>query len=125
LNNNEDQSTKNIKEMLKPFSEEVQNAMLISGLMGVDVIRFLDDVKGRKSKLKNDIIKSLDDLPADKLMILSYLVEIMRLDSKNSESRLSQKDIERMIHAAYNDGFNKGKELRIKELKQMREWYGE
>lgn len=65
-----------------------------------------------KAELKEDISKALDDLPVDKLMILYYLIEMMRIDSKNTETMISQQDMGRIIQSAYNDGLNKGKAMR-------------
>lgn len=110
---------KELKSILSEHPKEVQELMLLSGFMSLKAMDAISDKDSTKEKLLQEISEDIGNLALADLLILKSIVNVMKV--KREFKQMTNVNVENMKKAAFEEGFNKGKELRIKELKKMRE----
>ncbi|WP_369899767.1 hypothetical protein [Bacillus manliponensis] len=75
---NKEDTINYIQEVLNSHSKEVQSTSIMLGLMMSDLSGILQDESASRQKFKSEIIKSIDEIPLGKLILLSYLTRLMK-----------------------------------------------
>ncbi|GAB6548857.1 hypothetical protein bcgnr5378_08590 [Bacillus cereus] len=118
-----------INDMIKDLPSDVQSAMFLSSYINMYEAKAIKNRDEALSKLREELKKIIDELPFDKLLSIYPTLLLLSISENRS------KELNTLLKASYkqgyddslkeNDsfekGFQKGKELRIKELKDMRE----
>lgn len=109
-----DLSTLSVEDIIKDYTEEIKQVVLLSGRIHLDTQKVVG--KGiSTSKIIEEIVNDFNKLTLVELLLIRYLVK-----SIGHKDKIKVTDQE-AVEKAYQDGLAKGKSLRIKELKQMRE----
>ncbi|GAB6454548.1 hypothetical protein bcgnr5390_17570 [Bacillus luti] len=119
-----------INDMIKDLPSDVQSAMFMSGYLSRYETKAIVNRNEALSELREELKKIIDELPFDKLLSVYPTLLLLSISENRS------KEIAALVAASYKqgyddslkendsfeEGFQEGKTLRIKELKTMREW---